>query len=600
MKRTLYSGVGLLLVGLLFLAFNLLSSLLLRDQQFDLTQQKLYTFSAGTQEVLDSLDEPLNLYLFFSKSRASDLPALRNYARRVEEVLDLYARRSHGNVRLFVIDPLPFSDDEDRAARFGLQALPIGTNGEAIYFGLAATDATDGLQVIPFFSPEEEPLLEYDLSRLVQALAQRERTVVGLMSSLPMTGQAPTDGQSGSRPWAMMDKLYQQFDIRTLGLASTEIPADISVLMLVHPRQLSEQTQYAIDQFVLRGGKLLAFVDPSESRRCGRRERLRPGPVAAFLGRPVAAGYPAGGCLVRHDQTQRRTSPGAQSDLAAPPRRHVPPRQRADHRPGKPQPRQRRPARTSRRSLDALHSVAAQLGAQHAAVAGALPPILDGAAQRHPGPDRRTLRAGRQGRGAGDECLPADRGKQGEGLTDSANIHVLLVADTDLLSNPLWLQEQPGHNEPQVWADNDLFVGNALDYLSGSDALIDLRSRGHTKRPFTRVEALRREAGMRAQEQLNALQQSLNDTDKNLRALQQSMDDGGQEVTPEMEATLRRFIDDKLRIRQQLRQLQFQLNADVERLAEQVKLANTVLLPALLTLLLLLHWSWRSMRRRRG
>ena len=177
---------------------------------------------------------------------------------------------------------------------------------------------------------------------------------------------------------------------------------------------------------------------------------------------------------------------------------------------------------------------------------------------------------------------------------------MLLVADTDLLSNPLWLQEQPGHNEPQVWADNDLFVGNALDYLSGSDALIDLRSRGHTKRPFTRVEALRREAGMRAQEQLNALQQSLNDTDKNLRALQQSMDDGDQEVTPEMEATLRRFIDDKLRIRQQLRQLQFQLNADVERLAEQVKLANTVLLPALLTLLLLLHWSRRSMRRRRA
>ncbi|WP_033972031.1 Gldg family protein, partial [Pseudomonas aeruginosa] len=134
-------------------------------------------------------------------------------------------------------------------ARFGLQAPPIGPNGEAIYFGLAATNPTDGLQVIPFFSPEEEPLLEYDLSRLVQALAQRERTVVGLMSSLPMTGQAPTDGQPGSRPWAMMDKLYQQFDIRTLGLASTEIPAEVSVLMLVHPRQLSEQTQYAIDQF---------------------------------------------------------------------------------------------------------------------------------------------------------------------------------------------------------------------------------------------------------------------------------------------------------------------------------------------------------------
>lgn len=406
MKRTLYSGVGLLLVGLLFLAFNLLSSLLLRDQQFDLTQQKLYTFSAGTQEVLDSLDEPLNLYLFFSKSRASDLPALRNYARRVEEVLDLYARRSHGNVRLFVIDPLPFSDDEDRAARFGLQAPPIGPNGEAIYFGLAATNPTDGLQVIPFFSPEEEPLLEYDLSRLVQALAQRERTVVGLMSSLPLTGQAPTDGQPGSRPWAMMDKLYQQFDIRTLGLASTEIPADVSVLMLVHPRQLSEQTQYAIDQFVLRGGKLLAFVDPLSLADADGGKSSDLAPLLRSWGvqlRPDTLLADASFAMIKPNAERR---PERNPTWLHLPGDTFPPRQRADHRPGKPQPRQRRPARTSRRSLDALHSVAAQLGAQHAAVAGTLPPILDGAAQRHPDPDRGTLRAGRQGRGAGDECLP--------------------------------------------------------------------------------------------------------------------------------------------------------------------------------------------------
>ncbi len=284
MKRTLYSGVGLLLVGLLFLAFNLLSSLLLRDQQFDLTQQKLYTFSAGTQEVLDSLDEPLNLYLFFSKSRASDLPALRNYARRVEEVLDLYARRSHGNVRLFVIDPLPFSDDEDRAARFGLQAPPIGPNGEAIYFGLAATNPTDGLQVIPFFSPEEEPLLEYDLSRLVQALAQRERTVVGLMSSLPMTGQAPADGQPGIRPWAMMGQALPtvrhphpgaRFDgnpRRSLGVDAGAPQAIVRTDPIRHRPVRPARRQAA------------GLRRPSESRRCRRREKLRPGPVAGAPG----------------------------------------------------------------------------------------------------------------------------------------------------------------------------------------------------------------------------------------------------------------------------------------------------------------------------
>ncbi|HBP0017775.1 TPA: GldG family protein [Pseudomonas aeruginosa] len=600
MKRTLYSGVGLLLVGLLFLAFNLLSSLLLRDQQFDLTQQKLYTFSAGTQEVLDSLDEPLNLYLFFSKSRASDLPALRNYARRVEEVLDLYARRSHGNVRLFVIDPLPFSDDEDRAARFGLQAPPIGPNGEAIYFGLAATNPTDGLQVIPFFSPEEEPLLEYDLSRLVQALAQRERTVVGLMSSLPMTGQAPTDGQPGSRPWAMMDKLYQQFDIRTLGLASTEIPAEVSVLMLVHPRQLPEQTQYAIDQFVLRGGKLLAFVDPLSLADADGGKSSDLAPLLRSWGvqlRPDTLLADASFAMIKPNAERR-------------PERNP----TWLHLPGDTFPHDN----VLTTGLESLNLASVGLLEPLGGASTRFIPLLHSSAHSMPLSLERFRQSSTEQlnatlvptgeryvlaakvEGPATSAFPADRGKQGEGLSDSANIHVLLVADTDLLSNPLWLQEQPGHNEPQVWADNDLFVGNALDYLSGSDALIDLRSRGHTKRPFTRVEALRREAGLRAQEQLNTLQQSLNDTDRNLRTLQQSMDAGDQEVTPEMEATLRRFIDDKLRIRQQLRQLQFQLNADVERLGEQVKLANTVLLPALLTLFLLLHWSWRSMRRRRG
>ncbi|KFF35676.1 GldG family protein [Pseudomonas paraeruginosa] len=598
MKRTLYSGTGLLLVGLLFLVFNLLSGLLLRNLQVDLTQQKLYTFSDGTREILDQLDEPLNLYLFFSKSRAGDLVALRNYARRVEEVLDLYVQRSHGKIRLFVIDPLPFSDDEDRASRFGLQALPLGPNEEGIYFGLAATNATDGIQVIPFFSPEEEPLLEYDLSRLVQALAERERTVVGLMSSLPMNGQAATDSQPGSRPWAMMDKLHQQFDIRTLGLATTEIPAEISVLMLVHPRQLSEPTLRAIDRFVLRGGKLLAFVDPLSLADPSADKgsdlspllrawgvQLRPDTLladAAFaMIRPNAErrpernptwlhlpghSFPQNNVLTTGLEGLNLATAGLLEPLAEASTRFIPLMYSSER--SMPLSLER----FQRSTTDELNAALAPTGERYVLAAK-----LEGPAK---------------------SAFAPEPGKPADGPAESANIHVLLVADSDLLSDPLWLQEQAGPGGPRVWADNDLFVGNALDYLSGSDALIDLRSRGHTNRPFTRVEELRREAGMRVQEQLNVLQQSLNDTEKNLQELQQSMDGAEQDVTPEMEATLRRFVDDKLRIRQQLRQLQFQLNADIDRLAEQVKLVNTVLVPALLTFLLLLHWTWRRLRRR--
>ncbi len=568
MKRTLYSGVGLLLVGLLFLAFNLLSSLLLRDQQFDLTQQKLYTFSAGTQEVLDSLDEPLNLYLFFSKSRASDLPALRNYARRVEEVLDLYARRSHGNVRLFVIDPLPFSDDEDRAARFGLQAPPIGPNGEAIYFGLAATNPTDGLQVIPFFSPEEEPLLEYDLSRLVQALAQRERT------SRPdelaaddragahrrAAGQQALGDNGQALPTVRHPHPGARFDgnpRRSLGVDAGAPQAIVRTDPIRHRPVRPARRQAA------------GLRRPSESRRCRRRKSSDLAPLLRSWGvqlRPDTLLADASFAMIKPNAERR-------------PERNP----TWLHLPGDTFPHDN----VLTTGLESLNLASVGLLEPLGGASTRFIPLLHSSAHSMPLSLERFRQSSTEQlnatlvptgeryvlaakvEGPATSAFPADRGKQGEGLSDSANIHVLLVADTDLLSNPLWLQEQPGHNEPQVWADNDLFVGNALDYLSGSDALIDLRSRGHTKRPFTRVEALRREAGLRAQEQLNALQQSLNDTDRNLRTLQQSMDAGDQEVTPEMEATLRRFIDDKLRIRQQLRQLQFQLNADVERLGNR-------------------------------
>ena len=609
MKRTLYSGVGLLLVGLLFLAFNLLSSLLLRDQQFDLTQQKLYTFSAGTQEVLDSLDEPLNLYLFFSKSRASDLPALRNYARRVEEVLDLYARRSHGNVRLFVIDPLPFSDDEDRAARFGLQAPPIGPNGEAIYFGLAATNPTDGLQVIPFFSPEEEPLLEYDLSRLVQALAQRERTVVGLMSSLPMTGQAPTDGQPGSRPWAMMDKLYQQFDIRTLGLASTEIPAEVSVLMLVHPRQLSEQTQYAIDQFVLRGGKLLAFVDPWSEADHAMPMPSEMGGEGKSSDLPAlfkAWGFEMLPGKVLGDGAYAMSVSMGQGERPA-----------------------RHPAWLTlpRQALDPSDVATANLETLTVATAGILRP-LEGAkthfvplihsseyampfdAQRfamlrnpqelmgelNPSGDRYTVAA--RISGPAQSAFPDGIEGRKDGLKSADNINVIVVADTDMLSDRMWVQVQDffGQRVPQPWADNSAFAINALDNLSGSEALISVRSRGRFTRPFTVVEDLQRQAEARFREQEQALKQRLSETEEKLASLQNQDPAKALELTPEQQATLQQFMQEKLRIRKELREVNYQLNADIEKLGRTLKFINIALVPLVLTLGVLLLWAWRRRR----
>lgn len=263
MKRVLSSGAGLLLIALAFLAFNMVSGLLFSGARLDLTEQKLYTISPGTKRILAGLDEPINLYFFYSDSGARELVPLRNYARRVEELLRAYEGEANGRIRLQVIDPEPFSENEDKATEFGLQGIPLQQGGDNLYFGLAGSNALDGVQVIPFFPLDQEEFLEYDISRLVQTLAQPQRPVVGLMSSLPLNGGFDMASRQPTSPWMVMEEIRQQFDLRSLKSDATEIPPEVSVLLLVHPKQLPEQTLYAIDQFVLRGGKLLAFVDPS-------------------------------------------------------------------------------------------------------------------------------------------------------------------------------------------------------------------------------------------------------------------------------------------------------------------------------------------------
>ncbi|WP_049289033.1 Gldg family protein, partial [Pseudomonas aeruginosa] len=253
MKRVLSSGAGLLLIALAFLAFNMVSGLLFSGARLDLTEQKLYTISPGTKRILAGLDEPINLYFFYSDSGARELVPLRNYARRVEELLRAYEREANGRIRLQVIDPEPFSENEDKATEFGLQGIPLQQGGDNLYFGLAGSNALDGVQVIPFFPLDQEEFLEYDISRLVQTLAQPQRPVVGLMSSLPLNGGFDMASRQPTSPWMVMEEIRQQFDLRSLKSDATEIPPEVSVLLLVHPKQLPEQTLYAIDQFVLRG-----------------------------------------------------------------------------------------------------------------------------------------------------------------------------------------------------------------------------------------------------------------------------------------------------------------------------------------------------------
>src|SRR5690606_26554930 len=216
----------------------------------------------------------------------ADVQFLRTYAVRVREMLEELALHSDGMLRVEVIDPQPFSEEEDRATQLGLQSVNLGTLGENIFFGLAGTNSVGEEAAIPFLDPQKEPFLEYDIARMIYSLATPEKPVIGLMSGVMMSGGFDPQAQRPLSPWVITQQVRQLFDVRTLPTSVERIDDDIDVLWLVHPTNLDEQTLYAIDQFVLRGGRALIFVDPLAE-------------VASAAAGPSGFGMPSGSNLER-------------------------------------------------------------------------------------------------------------------------------------------------------------------------------------------------------------------------------------------------------------------------------------------------------------
>lgn len=609
MKKVMFSGAGLLVIALLFLAFNMVSGLAFTGARLDLTQQKLYTISDGTKKVLGAIGEPINLYFFYSDKGTKDLVPLRNYAKRVEELLKAYEREAGGKIHLHIIDPQPFSAEEDRAAELGLQAVPLSQGGDTVYFGLAGTDSLDNTQVIPFFQPDHEEFLEYDVSRLVNALAHPKRPVIGLLSTLQMNGGFDMQTQQPTSPWMVLEEIRQQFDLKSLKPDVDAIPDDVSVLMLVHPKNLPQQTLYAIDQFVLRGGKLLAFVDPySEADKSSAMGMLENGGLPSSDLEPLfkSWGVQLLPGKVLGDGTYAMSVSMGQG-------------QRAAHHPAW--------LNLDAKALDAGDVATAGLENLTVATAGILEPLKDAKtrftplihssvqampfdaqrfvmlrdpgelmAQLKPTGERYTLAARIQG--PVQSAYPDGIEGHKDGLKQAANINVIVVADTDLLTDRMWVQVQDffGQRVPQPWADNSSFVINSLDNLAGSDALISVRSRGRFSRPFTVVDELQRQAETRFREKADALKQRLSDTEQKLAALQNQDPGKTLELTPEQQSAVQQFIQERVRIRKELRDVQFQLNADIEALGRTLKIVNIAAVPLLLTLGVLALWWWRRRR----
>lgn len=252
--------LSVIIAGVVTVNFELAPRL--AGTRMDLTEQQLYTLSPGSRQLIQAVTEPTNLYFYFSNEAAKDLVVMRSYATRVETLLREYVRASNGLLRLHMIDPAPFSADETRAVELGLQAAPIGNGGTPVYFGLAIVNAQDQHASLSFLALEQQALLEYDISRMLQGLSRTKRPTIGLMSSLPLMGGFDVQTGKNRQPWRIMGEIGKMFDVHELAQDVGTIASELNVLMLVHPKRLSSATLRGIDQFVLRGGRLLVFVDP--------------------------------------------------------------------------------------------------------------------------------------------------------------------------------------------------------------------------------------------------------------------------------------------------------------------------------------------------
>ena len=624
MRRIWSSLVGVLAVAALLVGINIFAESRLSGVRLDVTQQRLYTLAPGTRAIVAGLRDPITVRMYYSRTLGSRIPLYGAYADRVSEMLREYAAASGGNIRLEFYDPEPFSDTEDRALAFGLQGVPIDATGEQVYLGLAATNLVDDERTIAFLQPERERFLEFDLSRLIFELSNPKRPIVGVMSSLPLDGdpRLMMMRQPGGQPFVASIQLREAFTVKPVAVDAQVIDPDIQVLLVAQAQGLSENTLYAIDQFVMRGGRLLAMVDPhSEAQAQAPSQtgapaentssdlkklfdawgvvfdptkivadikgawRVRANPQDRVQAVDFIAWYNIRDGINKDDPA---TADLAQITVASPGAISKKPGSDIDFT----------PLLTSSAQSGLLDVAKVKMFPDPAKILGEFKPAG--------GPYVIAARVRGVLKSAFTEAPPPK-----EGVTlppykaqSDTPANLVVVADTDILADRYWvtIADFFGQQQATPFSDNGSFVSNVVGTLAGGDALIGLRSRGASLRPFALVEGMQRDAEARFRRTEQELQAHLDETQKKLTELRTGR---GTEKAAAVISEQQRVAIDALRAdvattRQKLRSVQLELRRDIATLQTRLRLADIIVVPVLLTLLAIGLGLARRQRRARA
>tara|TARA_R110000868_G_scaffold45045_1_gene149748 strand:- start:3350 stop:5194 length:1845 start_codon:yes stop_codon:yes gene_type:complete len=600
MKRALFLPLMLASLIAIFLATTLLSTHWLSGVRIDLTQNGLYRLSPGTVAVIDRLNEPVEWRFYYSRAEAAQYPAVRSYATRVRELLRAYEKRSDGRIRLIEIDPAPFSQAEDEALGAGMLPMPTDT-GEQLFFGLQVRNSVDDQAIIAMFDQADEARLEYDLTRLISDVDRPERPKLAILTSLPVS---PSNGA----PNHFIAELNAAYDLQWLDRDFDSIP-DAAALLILHPTTLSEGQLYLIDQFALRQGRVLLFVDPMAHMA------LRAGPDglppidahrASSLGSLIANwGVSWDAETVAMDRSLGLPVEIVESDGRA--------RRRAYPLWFSLGPDQLNSEDLATAVLDrgvnfgspgALDFLP-DSGLEVTALMNTSP---DGAridaniAAGAPGPDEllRDYQAGREPivigarlRGDITSAFPAGPPASdivfnpADYLSQSAvPLDLTIIADVDWLDDSFYLRSDPSIGDTIV-ADNLTLAMNLIDMAAGDPALIGLRSRAPSARPMTRVDDLRAAAESRYVEIQERLEAEIDEAETRLRELQGSGQASGlsglDARSGQLEATaLRQRI---LTTRSHLREVEREFRHDIDALNSNLQFWTIGVPPALIILI---------------
>ena len=594
-----------------FLSFNILNKNFFKNMRFDLTKSNVYTLSSGTKSILHSIKEPLNFKLFYTKQIGDTNPVYQNYYNKVKELLEQYVLLSNNKIQLKIYNPEPFSNEEDQALEHGMQGVEI-LQGVYGYFGLVASNSTDDEEKIIFFDSNRESFLEYDLSKIVSNLANPNRRVIGLYTNLPVLGTfnplAKSRDAASIPPWIVYNRIKEFFEVKRIHEKTRKISDDLELIMIIHPQEVPERILYMFDQFVLRGGKLLIFLDPNAEVERFRTEQQQSTSVSKNNSSNLKELLDRWGVELVEDKvvgdllSARRVSIGTDAQPSV-----------TDYI-----------AWLDIKSeyIDSSHQATSKVKNLTFATAGILKhnnrnsiefkklvwstkqSMQIDVEEVRSSPDPTTLL--RNFVPSNEELVLAaeingnfvSNFPDGPPKTDRDNFKkenhlqnsvkpssLIIVSDVDMLYDEYWIRFTESGAAPI--SNNADFAINLLEYLNGTEDLIGLRGKGTSLATFTRVERIQKEAEQKYRSKEQELLDKLNDYQQKLKKIESGKgNEEGKDIISEDETSeIEKFRSEMVRVRTELRQVQNALRVNIEKLDSQLKFFNIFLVPILLVIL---------------